>query len=315
MKRVVMLLLACPVMIANCLAANLCDEPGWQTNKYDPVKTLPKLLGDYKNLPDYIDAMKAVHARFTGTPRTLAMFGASQTSSKTFWIPLQNGGTNMSAQMQKDFALVKGYMKPECWNWKGGSHGNSGGMLAKWVNETACVDVLKKLNPEVVIILIGQSDMDQHLKAANVQEAFEGWKATLTEACQKCLSNGTVVILCTFTPRASRRMDVYNEAILQIAATLKTPVIDWGGECIKRSPTDWNGAELREEYKDKIYEVPRLLCADGQHASYPSKYAGDWSEESLSKSGDNLRSYLTLTVYADVLRQVFGVQDPAPARK
>jgi hypothetical protein len=177
--------------------------------------------------------------------------------------------------------------------------------------------VLKRLNPEVVVILIGQGNMDEMLKPPH-EEQFEEWKHTLTEACQKCLENGSIVIMSTFPPRASRRVDVFNEAILQIAAKLKLPVTDWGGECIKRSPTNWNGGdpEVRAKYnyvpdpknRDAALDVPMLICFDGQHASYPLKYANDWSEESLRCSGNNLRSYITLTVYADVLRKVCGVK-------
>lgn len=303
--------------------ANLADEPEWWNKKIDYVKTADKLLQDYKSLPDYVEAMKKVHAKFTGTPGTLAMFGASQTGAREFWSPLSDKTIqkNMPPQMQKDYDLVNSYMKPECWKWKGGTYGNTGGMSTAWVNETACGEVLKRLNPEVVVLLIGQGDMDLQLKNDG---QYEEWKKGLTEACQKCLDNGSVLIMSTFPPRASRHADVYNEGILQIAAKLKVPVTDWGGECIKRSPTDWNGSapEVRAKYnyvpdpKNKAadLEVPTLICFDGQHASYPAKYANDWSEESLRCSGNNLRTYITLAVYADVLRKVLNVPQPPAAQ-
>jgi hypothetical protein len=37
------------------------------------------------------------------------------------------------------------------------------------------------------------------------------------------------------------------------------------------------------------------------HPSAPKKYAGDFSDEALSASGYNLRTYLTLITYAEVI--------------
>src|SRR5262249_49138872 len=100
------------------------------------------------------------------------------------------------------------------------------------------------------------------------------------------------------------------------------PVTDWGGECLKRSPTGWDGGDpaVRAKHKydpknrDSALEVPTLISLDGQHASYPSKYINDWSEESLRCSGNNLRTYITLTVSADLPRKVLGVPKPPPSQ-
>src|SRR5262249_57641 len=116
------------------------------------------------------------------------------------------------------------------------------------------------------------------------------------------------------------RADVANEGILAIAAELKVPVTDWGGECLKRSPTGWNGGDpaVRAKYKydpknrDSALEVPTLISLDGQHASYPSKYIKGGAEEPRRCSGNNLRTYIPLAVYANVRRKVISVPQPPP---
>jgi hypothetical protein len=297
-----LLLLAVSPVTWTSFAGDLADEPNAFQKRVDYPKTLNKLLDDFKNLPDYVDAMKKVHARFHGTPGTLAMFGASMTGAREFWAPLKDGGKNMSPRMQKDYDLVKACMKPECWNWKGGRHGNTGGMLSKWVMENAD-KWMKELNPEVVVILIGCSDMDLRPP----EQSFKDWEQNVTEASKTCLANGTVVILCTFPPRNSRRCDVYNERVMKIATALNLPVCDFGGECLKRRPNDWDGTLPQFKGFEK-YEVPTLICGDGEHPSCPKAFANDYSEEALKTSGYNLRTHLTLTVYADVLRKVCGVK-------
>ena len=83
--------------------------------------------------PDWVAPMKKVHADFKGAPGTFAHFGDSITVSMAFWAPLAGEPKNMSPEMKAAHDLVKGHMKPECWNkWKGPEFGNNGSMTVRW---------------------------------------------------------------------------------------------------------------------------------------------------------------------------------------
>lgn len=306
MRRCLIALLAVSFLTLGALAAELADEPGVFEKRPDYTKTTPKLLADFKNLPDYTQAMKAVHAKFKGTPGTLFMLGDSITAARQFWSPLKQPGKNMSPQMQKDYALVKSYMKDECWGWKGSKYGNEGGMASNWILEN--VDKwLKEFNPEIIVLLIGSNDMDMR---GTQEQNWKDWEKNTTESVKKCLDNGSVVILCTIPPRAGRRCDVYNERVLKLAATLKLPVTDYAGQILTRRPTDWDGSAPQFKEKYENYEVPTLISGDGEHPSSPKAFANDYSDEALKTSGYGLRTHLTLTTYAQVLRKVIGVPQP-----
>src|SRR6516165_730153 len=75
--------------------------------------------------PGWVAPMKEVHARFTGTPGTLALFGDSITVSMAFWAPLRGEPKGMSKEMATAQKLVKGYTRPEGWDMgRGAKYGN-----------------------------------------------------------------------------------------------------------------------------------------------------------------------------------------------
>src|SRR5258705_14003543 len=104
---------------------------------------------------DWIPAMRKVHARFTGTNGTFAQFGDSITVTMAFWSPLAGEPKNMSEEARRTLGLVKSYLRPECWTkWKGPEFGSEGSMTIRWARQN--VDTwIKKLNPEVVLIMLG----------------------------------------------------------------------------------------------------------------------------------------------------------------
>jgi hypothetical protein len=82
------------------------------------------------------------------------------------------------------------------------------------------------------------------------------------------------------------------------------PLVDYHSEIFARRTDDWDGAA--EQYRDHPgddYQVPTLIARDGVHPSNPEGTL-DFSEQSLQINGYALRSYLTLHVYADVIRLV-----------
>src|SRR5215218_9321261 len=110
--------------------------------------------------PAWADAMRKVHAKFTGKRGTFAQFGDSITVTMAFWSPLQYDPKNLDPAAAKDLELVKSYVKKESWQtWKGPKFGSEGGMTIRWAREH--VDQwLKDLNPEVALIMFGTNDLN-----------------------------------------------------------------------------------------------------------------------------------------------------------
>ncbi len=249
--------------------------------------------------------MKHVRARFTGTPGTLALFGDSITVSLAFWAPLRGQPKGMPDAMAADQALVKAYLKPQCWDkWRGPKYGNNGSMTIRWAH--ANVDQwLKDLNPEVAVILFGTND----LGALDVKE----YEQKTAEVVDRCLRNGTVVILTTPPPRHGLlgKAKQFAEAVRRVAKAKQVPLIDYQAEILKRRPDDWDGALPQfKDVKGSEYEVPTLIARDGVHPSNPRAHQ-DYSAASRRCNGYALRNYLTLRAYAAVVRQVLPAR-PSP---
>ena len=249
----------------------------------------------------WVDAMKQVHAKFTGEKGTFAQFGDSITITMAFWSSLKGSRKNMTPETEEAYKLVDGYMKPDCWNrWKGPEFGNNGSMTIRWAQENS-EKWLKKLNPEVVLIMFGTND----LHAVPLEE----YEAKTREVVKRCLDNGSVVILTAIPPRHGmlEKSKAYAEAARKVARELHVPVCDYSAECLKRRPEDWDGADEKfNGYKD--YDVPTLIARDGVHPSNPKAFSGDYSEEGLRSNGFVLRNYVSLQAYATVIRSVLGAK-------
>jgi len=254
----------------------------------------------------WVDSMAKVHARFSGDKGTFAHFGDSITVTMAFWTPLLYSRNNAPDEMQRAFGLVKGYLKKECWrDWKGPQFGNEGSMTIRWAHQN--IDGwLRRLNPEVALIMFGTNDLNS--------VGLEEYKEKTREVVQRCLANGAVVILSTIPPRHgfAEKSAVYADAVRKIAREKKVPLVDFHAEILKRRPNDWDGA-LDKFAQYQGYDVPTLLARDGVHPSHPKKYRGDYSEEALRCCGFSLRNYLVLMKYAEVLRMLKLVSLPKEA--
>ncbi|HJZ91493.1 MAG TPA: SGNH/GDSL hydrolase family protein [Gemmataceae bacterium] len=248
--------------------------------------------------PDWVEPMKEVRGKFSGTPATLALFGDSITVSLAFWAPLRGEPKGMSKEMVAAHELIKGRLKPECWDkWRGPKYGNNGGMTIRWAHENVG-KWLKDLNPEVAVVMFGTND----LGPLDVKE----YEQKTDEVVDRCLKNGTVAILTTPPPRSGmlEKSKEFAEAVRRLAMAKKVPLIDYHAAVLKRRPDDWDGALPKfKDVKGNEYEVPTLIARDGVHPSNPKAHQ-DYSDESLSRNGYALRNYLTLLTYADVIRHV-----------
>jgi lysophospholipase L1-like esterase len=266
----------------------------------------PKLLARYEaDFPEHkqpapwVEPMRKVHAKFTGTKGTFAQFGDSITITMAYWAPLQDGPKNLSPVAADALKVVNGHMLKDCWRkWKGPDFGNNGSMTIRWADENVAT-WLKKHNPEAALIMFGTNDLTQ-LKA----DEYEQKLRTVT---QRCLDNGTVVILSTIPPRAGQfeKSKTFADVARKVAKELNVPLIDYHAEILARRPTDWDGTLPQfKDFARNVYEAPTLISADGVHPSNPKQWANDHSEEALSKNGFGLRNHLTLLAYADVIRSV-----------
>jgi lysophospholipase L1-like esterase len=246
--------------------------------------------------------MREVHAKFTGKAGTFAQFGDSITVTFAYWAPLQYERKNLDDAGRRAWERVSGHMIKECWRWKGAEFGSDGGKTVRWA-EQHVDEWLKKLNPEVALIMFGTNDLNS-LKA-------EEYEAGLRAVVTKCLANGTVVILSTIPPRHGQveKSKQFADIARKVAGDLKVPLVDYQAEILKRRPTNWDGAETFKGAKD-VYDVPTLVSGDGVHPSAPKEFANDYSEKALSSGGYNLRTYLTLTAYADVIASVLRTDKP-----
>jgi hypothetical protein len=251
-----------------------------------------------KDTKYWIEPMKKVHARFTGTRGTFAQFGDSITVTMAFWAPLRGQPKGLSKELAHGHKTVASYMRPECWDrWKGAEYGSEGGMTIRWADEN--VDRwLKQHNPEVALIMFGTNDLGQ----LEQKEYEEKTRAVI----ERCLKNGTVVILSTIPPRSGmlEKSRQFAETVRKLGRELKVPVVDYQEAILKRRPKDWDGAlpEFKDAPGDE-YQVPTLISRDGVHPSYPSKYQ-DHSDDSLKHNGYALRSAVTLEAYAAVIEKV-----------
>jgi len=255
----------------------------------------PERKTEESKSPYWVDSMAKVHARFSGQKGTFAHFGDSITVTMAFWTPLLYSRKNAPKEMEQAYQLVKTYLKKECWrDWKGPRFGSEGRMTIRWAHKNIN-DWLKRLNPEVALIMFGTNDLGS--------VGLEEYKKKTREVVQKCLNNGTVVILSTIPPRhrSVEKSAAYAQAVRKLAREMKVPLIDFHSEILKRRPNDWDGAmDKFAQYKG--YDVPTLLSRDGVHPSHPEKYRGDYSEEALKCCGYSLRNYLVLMKYAELLK-------------
>jgi len=245
----------------------------------------------------WIEAMKHVHSRFSGRKGTLAHFGDSITVTMAFWSPLPHARRNVPTEMEQAFQVVSEYMESECWrDWKGPEYGNEGMKTVRWAYENVD-DWLHRLNPEAALIMFGTNDLH------NLD--LDEYRAKVKAVVQKCLDNGTVVILTTIPPRSEfvEKAAEFAEAARGIAQRLRVPLIDLHAEILRRRPDDWDGSLEKFSQWDG-YDVPTLLARDGVHLSHPQKYQGDYSEEALNHCGYSLRNYLTLMKYGEVIDNV-----------
>ena len=246
--------------------------------------------------PGWVEAMREVHSRFKGERGTFAQFGDSITDSRAFWYSLKWKRANASPEMVAAFETVNSYMLEDCWDRKGANYGNQSGQTIRWASKN--LDTwLRGWNPEAAILMFGTNDLNN----VSVQD----YEQALEEVVERCLANGTIIILSTIPPRHGKveKAAAFAEAARRVARKLRVPLVDFHAEILARRPDDWDGV-LDQFSGHQGYDVPTLIARDGVHPSNPKKYQADYSPEALNSCGFSLRNYLVLMKYAEVIQDV-----------
>lgn len=255
------------------------------------IASLASLAAVALGADDWVEPMKAVHARFTGQQGTVAQFGDSITITMAFFTPLQYDHKNVPDDLKEAHAWIRKYVQARCWRaWKGPESGNEGRTTTEW-GLANIAGWLKKLNPEVALVMWGTNDTYQGPKPPKYTD-------NLRAIVQACLDNGTVPILYTIPPKGDQAGNAKNTALVEsfveaartVAAEKKIPLVDFYKEIMARQPENF----------------AKTLLGDGLHPSYPQAYQQDFSDEALKQSGYTLRNYLTLKALWEVHQKVLS---------
>ena len=253
--------------------------------------------------PAWGEAMARVHARFRGKAGTFAHFGDSITETLAFWTPLKYERKNAPPEMERAFRKVEAYLRPECWrDWKGPEFGNQGGRQRGGPTRT--------WRP-------GWRSSTRRWRwscSGATTCASSRWSSTASD-CARWSGSASTTGRWSSSARfrrgtgSRRRRRRSPRRPGRSAREMHVPLVDYHAEILKRRPGDWDGAsEAFRAYEG--YDVPTLVSRDGVHPSAPQQYQNDYSVEALRCHGYDLRSYLVLMRYAEVIDAI-TTQRPA----
>jgi lysophospholipase L1-like esterase len=249
---------------------------------------------------DYAAAMKAVAAKFKGTPGVFIHLGDSITyaNQNTAWA---RGGQGHSPESQAFLKWAhKGEQKDTDGWWlasvdvpNGRSHTAASGVRADEYLKGGkgglppLAEIIKKYNPQLALYMLGTNDI-------SAGRQIPQYIADVEKAIDALLENGTVVILSTLPPYRGKtaKVEEYNKALLELAGKKKIPVIDLFAEMKARAGDDF----------EKAY-----LGGDGVHLSH-AQAGGPATEENLKKCGYLLRCYLAVNKGMEVKAKVFDAK-------
>ena len=192
---------------------------------------------------------------------------------------------------------------PECWrDWKGPEYGNQGGQTARWADENVAA-WLEKLDPEVALVQFGSDD----LREFQVAE----YRQRLRSVVRKCLDHETVVILSTIPPRhgfRTKRRRRRSPKRPGRSREMRVPLVDYHTEILSAGPATGMGRRRRFGLTRGTTcprSSPATVCTQR-----PAAVPNDYSVEALRCHGFDLRSYLVLMGYAEVIDAI-TTQRPA----
>jgi len=229
--------------------------------------------------PDWVAAMKAVHAKGGWQKGSVSQIGDSITYTKAFMAGVAWGepkGNEWKPLHQR----VTGKLLNER---KGAEHCNYSG----WTAEQGLAkikSVLQAEKPEIAIVMYGTNDVIRGVP-------LEKYSAQMAQIIDACLDAGCVPILSTIPPMLNKEGQVIaaNQALMKLAAGKKIPLVDFHAAILARQPgTAWDGTLLG---KGDVHP------SGGENMTF--------TEENLKKCGYALRNFLTCTAMKDVIEKCF----------
>jgi lysophospholipase L1-like esterase len=228
---------------------------------------------------DYVPAVQAIAAKFTGEAGKVVPMGDSITYanqsgkwaragvertadelSLARWMHAElndrRNGWWLAANDQPDnrsWTAASGITSEEYL--KGGFHGLP-----------SLKDILADHKPQIALILLGTNDLKHGIAA-------EAYVAAMERIMHACMEAGAVPVVTTILPTSWASLDAvaaYNDGLYRMAGRLKLPFLDLHGEFLRLRPGDsWKGS---------------LISDDGAHPTFASS-EGPASEDNLKKSG------------------------------
>ena len=252
--------------------------------------------------PEYAAAMKKVAARFGGKEGVVLHIGDSITYANPYSAWARHG-KGKSPREQDVLKWMHAGKQDETDGWwlcsvdrpGGRSETAVGGIRSEeWLKGgkagiAPLAEVVRRYNPRMAVILLGTNDVTARRPVAD-------YKADMLKVVDTVLANGTIPILTTLPPYQGRDAIVksFNDALWEVAKARSLPVIDYGGEILKRRPADWLGT---------------LVSGDGVHPTASTggtSPADEPTEENLRNSGYLLRSVLTVRKILEVRDKVLS---------
>jgi len=243
---------------------------------------------------DYVAAMKAVAAKFKGTPGVYLHLGDSITYANQNTALARSGGLPEAREFLKWSHCGEKNDKDGWWLASVDVPGNRSHTAASGVRADEYLkggkgglpplaDLIQKYNPHMALYMLGTNDV-------NAGRPVAQYIADVEKAVDALLANGTVVVLSTLPPCRGKiqQVEAFNAALRELAVKKKIPVVDLYGEMKARA------GENLDVYLQK----------DGVHLSFEAA-GGPATEENLKKSGYLLRCYLALHKGMEVRAKVF----------
>lgn len=264
------------------------------------------MAADSKPLPqdwEYAPAMRKVAEKFRGRPGVVLHVGDSITHANPYgqWARFGKGQSEEDKELLKwmhcgaddetDGWFLARFDHPD----GGRSHTAAGGMRADELlaggkqKLPALAELLKKYQPQMVVLMIGTNDVAQGRKTEDYLANVEKGVSTISDA-------GSICILSTIPPFFGRpeASAKHNDGLRSLAKKHSLPLIDYEKEILLRRPTDWNGT---------------LLNKDDAHPSAGNEKvnsSAEPTEENLATSGYLLRGWLSVMKIAEVKQAVLG---------
>ncbi|PCJ60251.1 MAG: hypothetical protein COA79_08755 [Planctomycetota bacterium] len=261
---------------------------------FSNVSTTHTVAVTYKNADttisteswDWVSEMKTITASYSGATGKVVIMGDSNTyaNQSSRWARFGTGKTTEETEIStwmhaSNNDSTNGWWlaaddQPTNRSWTAASGVTSGEYIAGGKGDLpSLANIISSHNPQIAVILLGTND----LNASVTSTAFLSNMQSIYTAC---LNNGTIPVVCTLTPTNWGSADdyrAYNTGLINLAQTMKLPLLDVNNEFLSRRPGNtW---------------LNTLINNDGAHM-ITTNSSGPATVDNLKSGGSLLRCYL-----------------------